>query len=273
MKCSRHLAWIGLMAGWGGLALAEVPGAGGLDRRIESAFVESAVFQTHLRSEAIRAVSADGVVTLTGRVGNPCGKSLAQEYFGAFPGVLGIHNRIEVTLEGGERADAWVRSKVQCLLALHRRGGEPELQVDFRDGVISLSGLVTGEARLATALAYAADVDGVLRVTHEMRVAPATPEVVRGPVREEDSPSITAEVRVALKMHRSTSGLTPWVQTVQGVVTVSGFARSSDEIEHVSRIASDIRGVKNLVNRMVIATAEGPVLRPTPVRGLRVVIQ
>jgi hypothetical protein len=47
------------------------------------------------------------------------------------------------------------------------------------------------------------------------------------------------------------------------------MARSMGEIERVSRVASDIRGVKGLLNRM---TLEGSAVRPSPVTGLRVVI-
>ncbi len=262
------LAW--LTGSWLALS-ADDSGAGHSDRRIESLFVNSAVYRTQLKGDQVRAIADGGVVTLSGRVSQLSGKALAQELLLALPGVQRVNNQIEVVLEGGERGDAWVRSKVGSLMALHRRAAGGDIEVGFRAGVLTLSGTVADEAQIAVASAHAADVYGVERVVNEIRLVSTPAEGVVPPPGEVDDPSITAQVRVLLKMHRSTAGLDPKVHTVDGVVTVEGVAPTLGEIERVSQVASDLRGVKSLLNRMTLAPAVGGTIRPQRVTGLRVV--
>jgi osmotically-inducible protein OsmY len=250
---------------------ADASGVSHADRRIETMFVESAVYRTQLKGDQVQAVAAGGVVTLTGRVSHLSGKALAQELLLALPGVKRVDNQIEVVLEGGEHGDAWVRSKVCSLLKLHRRAAGRDIEVGFRAGVLTLSGTVANEAQIAVASAYAADVYGVERVVHEIRVVPTPADVVPPPAGEVDDPSITAQIRVLLKMHRSTAGLDPKVRTTDGVVRVEGVASTLGEIERVSQVASDLLGVKGLLNRMTLTSAVGATVRPPPVTGLRVV--
>lgn len=272
LKTSHGIAGFGFVVAWCNLLQAAVPGSGEADRRLESRFMESVVYKIHLKGERIQMASVAGVVTLTGQVTNPSAKSLALELLMVLPGVQRVDNRLRVVLEGGERGDAWIRSKVKSLLAIHRRGKGPDAEVDFRGGVLTLSGTAENEDQIAMASAYAADVDGVERVIHEIQVAPFSTGTTEPLVGEVDDPSITAQVRVALRMHHSTSRLHPQVQTIHGMVTVGGIAQSTGEIERVSWVVSDIRGVKGLLNRMTVMPLAGAKVRPSPVGGLRVVI-
>ena len=72
-----------------------------------------------------------------------------------------------------------------------------------------------------------------------------------------DDASITAQVKVALLSHHSTSAVNTKVATSEGVVTISGIAKNDAEKVLVSKLASDINGVKSVINNMTIA---GPVL-------------
>ena len=91
-------------------------------------------------------------------------------------------------------------------------------------------------------------------------------------MRTNYSASITAQVKVALLLHRSTSSVNTKVGTIDGVVTVSGVAKNAAEKTLVTKLATDISGVKSVVNNMTIA----PVLSesgvtPARVEDLRVV--
>lgn len=222
------------------------------DDRIESSFSKSYAYTTHLKNDAIKAVSHDGVVTLTGQVDNPSHKDLAQETVANLPGVRRVDNRLRVKLEGTEKSDTWIQAKVRSVLALHRNVGGSSTQVDIKDGVITLRGLATSEAQRELLSEYTEDVDGVLRVINVMTVAkrPAKPnEMV---VVAIDDASITAQVKVALRSHRSTSALSTKVETTEGVVTVSGTARNLAEKTLVSKLAADILGVKSVINTMTL---------------------
>jgi osmotically-inducible protein OsmY len=68
-----------------------------------------------------------------------------------------------------------------------------------------------------------------------------------------DDASITAQVKVALQSHRSTSSVNTKIGTADGVVTVSGIAKNVAEKTLVSKLATDITGVKSVVNNMTVA--------------------
>ncbi|HWS15338.1 MAG TPA: BON domain-containing protein, partial [Candidatus Methylomirabilis sp.] len=68
--------------------------------------------------------------------------------------------------------------------------------------------------------------------------------------------SITAQVKMTLLNHRSTSAVSTKVKTKNGVVTVSGNAGNAAEKALVTRLASDVHGVKNVTNRMTITGAK-----------------
>ena len=67
-----------------------------------------------------------------------------------------------------------------------------------------------------------------------------------------DDASITAQVKLALLYHRSTSAIKTKVKTEEGVVMISGKAQNAAEIDLVTKLARDINGVKDVQNRMTI---------------------
>ena len=67
-----------------------------------------------------------------------------------------------------------------------------------------------------------------------------------------DDASITAQVKMALLFHRSTSAVTTTVKTKRGVVTLGGKAGNAAEKDLVTKLVDDINGVKSVDNRMTI---------------------
>jgi osmotically-inducible protein OsmY len=242
-----------------------------MDDQIVSAFCESYTFKTYLVHHAINTICQGGVVTLTGQVSQESDKYLAQETVASLPGVKGLDNRLTVSREGAEKSDASLKAKVIRLLALHGQGTGGSTQVDSKDGVITLSGVAASEAQMELVSQYAADTQGVLGITNLMTVAQA-PAIPFAPVREPiDDASVTAQVRLTFLSHRSTATVHARVDTKDGVVTLSGLARSADEKTLAARVATDLNGVQGVVNNMIIAAAAGTGVRPRPVLNLRVV--
>ena len=242
------------------------------DDRIESSFSKSYAYKIYLKDDAIKTESRNGVVTLTGQVNEASHKYLAQETVAGLPGVRRVDNRLEVKLEGTEKSDAWIRAKVRSVLALHRNVSGSGTQVDIRDGVITLRGVATSEAQRELATEYAEDVHGVLRVTNVMTVVKTPARADDRAIETTDDASITAQVKVALLLHRSTSSVNTKVGTTDGVVTISGIAKNAAEKTLVTKLASDISGVKSVVNNMTIAPAvSASGVRPARVGNLRVV--
>ena len=98
---------------------------------------------------------------------------------------------------------------------------------------------------------YARDVEGVKAVNNEMSVTrnPKTPQTISEKI---DDASITAQVKMTLLYHRSTSALNTKVETKRGVVTLSGKAGNEAELILASKLANDVYGVTGVENRMTV---------------------
>jgi len=233
------------------------------DDRILSSFNKSYAYKTFLKDDAIRTESKNGVVTLTGQVNDASHKYLAQEALAGLPGVRQVDNRLEVSLDGAEQSDTSVRATVRSVLALHRKLSDCGAEVDIKDGVITLRGVATSETQKELATEYAGDVRGVLRVTNVMTVVQGPAKGQRTEAESVDDASITAQVKLALRSHHSTSSVNTKVQTTGGVVTVTGVAKNEAEKTLVTKLATDITGVRGVVNNMTIPQ-ELPVGVATP---------
>jgi osmotically-inducible protein OsmY len=158
------------------------------------------------------------------------------------------------------------------VLGLHRKVSGNKTEVDIQDGVITLRGIATSEAQKDLATEYAEDVKGVLRVTNMMTVVVVQTKTVETPIETIDDTSITAQVKVALLAHRSTSSLNTKVGTTDGIVTVNGVAKNLAEKTLVTKLATDISGVRSVVNNMTFAPAVSRSgVRPAPPVNLRIV--
>jgi hyperosmotically inducible protein len=68
---------------------------------------------------------------------------------------------------------------------------------------------------------------------------------------------ITTKIKTELAGHKSVSALKTHVETSDGIVTLTGSARSDAEKELVERYARDVQGVKEVDNRIAIAGEQG----------------
>jgi hypothetical protein len=63
---------------------------------------------------------------------------------------------------------------------------------------------------------------------------------------------ITAEIKLALLTHHSTSAFSTKVRTDQGIVTISGRAKNEREKQLAGKLAGEIHGVTAVINLMSI---------------------
>lgn len=226
------------------------------DARIESSFKKTHVYMAYLKDEKIAVSSNDGTVTLTGSVADVNHKPMAEHIAAALPGVKSVNNRIEIIGEPiPEKSDAWISSRVMATLTFHRNVSARNTVIETKDGVVTLKGEASSSAQKELTAEYAEDVEGVKDVKNEMTVA-AAPEKPGQTVAEKiDDASITAQVKMTLLFHRSTSALKTKVDTNDGVVTLSGEAKNGAERDLVAKLVNDINGVNRVVNNMTIDTA------------------
>jgi len=223
-----------------------------MDDRIESTAKKSYVFKTYLKDDDIKIQSRDGAVTLTGIVSEEYHKSLAQETVAGLPGVKSVDNRLEVKGEPPTpNSDAWLRDKVKVTLLFHRSVSAGTTEVDVKDGIVTLRGDAASQAQKDLTTEYAKDVEGVKDVNNEMTVT-KTSKKTRTLGEKIDDASITAQVKMTLLYHRSTSALNTSVTTKKGVVTLGGKASNAAELNLATKLANDVNGVKGVKNRMTI---------------------
>ena len=222
-----------------------------VDDRIESEFRKTYIYETYLKDDAVRAKVREGVFTLTGQVNEVGHKYLAQEAAASLNGVKTVINSLLVKQEGTEKSDSWIKAKVQSILTFHRNVSGRNIEVLVKDGALTLQGLASSEAQRDLATEYASDVDGVVSVTNRMTVTSGTEPVSQVATKIDDA-SITAQIKTAFLLHRSTSSVGTMVVTREGAVTLSGIAKNAAEKVLVTKLATDIRGVTGVINIMTI---------------------
>jgi osmotically-inducible protein OsmY len=225
------------------------------DDRVETSFKKTYVYKTYLKDEHIKISSKDGAVTLSGDVYNETHKPMAQDVAEALPGVTSVDNRIEVK-GPAKNSDKWVSMKVKTALVFHSNVNAHKTEVYVKDGIVTLKGEAANQAQKELTAEFAKDVEGVKSVNNEMTVA-ANPEKPGETVGENvDDASITAQVKMTLMSHRSTGVLRTKVETNDGVVTLGGKARNAAEKDLVTKLVSDVHGVKKVVNNMTVEEAK-----------------
>ena len=129
-------------------------------------------------------------------------------------------------------------------------------EVDTKDGIVTLKGDAANQAQKDLTTEYAKDVEGVKDVRNEMTVSKTSKKTDRTAGEKVDDASITAQVKMALLFHRSTSALKTKVTTKHGVVTLSGKAGNAAEKDLVTKIVDDVKGVKSVKNQMTIGESK-----------------
>jgi osmotically-inducible protein OsmY len=232
--------------------------ASGTDDQIESTAKKTYVFKTYLKDDNIKMQSKDGLVTLTGTVSEPSHKTLAGETVAGLPGVKRVDNKLEEK-DGvpAAKSDAWLITKVKTTLLFHSNVNAIGTEVLAENGIVTLRGEATSVAQKDLTTEYVMDVEGVTKVNNEMTVVDAAKTEKSAVTKKADTmgeaiddTSITALVKVTLLNHRSTSALKTTVKTEKGVVTLEGNASRAAAKDLAGKFASDVRGVKKVINNM-----------------------
>ena len=234
------------------LAISMPVQASKMDDGIESSARNSYVFKTFLQTDDIKIHSLNGAVTSTGTVSGEPHKFLAREAVANLHGVKSVDNRLEVKGERpAENSDAWLKMKVKATLLLHSSVSGVKTEVnDVKNGIVTLRGEADSQAQKELTTEYAKSVEGVKDVKNEMTVSGAKTSRTVG--RDVDDASITAQVKMILLYHHSTSALNTSVTTDNGVVTLGGKATSATEKELTTKLVNDINGVKRVKNLMTV---------------------
>ena len=150
----------------------------------------------------------------------------------------------------GEKIDDTIIT-TQVKMALIKDSSTSTLGADVStsNGVVLIQGTVLNNIERDMTTKVAASVQGVKSVQNEMKVTNEQTSTVAE--RLEDS-AITTKVKMALTVHAATGALRTSVTTTDLVVTVTGKAKNKAEKELVTKVIEDVKGVKKVVNNMIV---------------------
>lgn len=123
-----------------------------------------------------------------------------------------------------------------------------DIQINCRDGVVTLTGTVASEPHLLLAAETVAALPGVKSVNNKLEVVGGTPE-------KSSDIWIRSRVNTMLMFHRNLDGANTEVGVKDGLVTLHGEAGSQAEKGLTSEYVKDVEGVKDVDNKMTVATA------------------
>ncbi len=253
MSMNRNVSWLCAVAVSSMIVASPSLRANEADDQIETSFKNTYIYTKYLKDDAVKAKANEGVVTLTGTVAEEFHKDLAQDTAASLPGVVRVDNQLATKEEAATaKSDVWIGRKVKLALLFRRNVDAGQTTVVVKDGVVTLSGVADSAAQRELTTEYAKDIDGVKEVKNVMTVAAAPEPVARTAAEKIDDASITAQVKMALLTHRSTSSTKTKVVTRDGEVVLTGIAKNEAEKALVSKLVNDIKGVTGVKNQMTV---------------------
>ncbi len=136
---------------------------------------------------------------------------------------------------------AFVQSDVNNLL--------PKVGVEVHEGRVLLTGVVQKVDHRVEAVRLAWQPRGVKEVINEIQVAEKPSAKIWG-----QDAWITAQVKGQLLKAKNVRSVNYSVETVNGTVYLIGLANSQAELEEATRVASIVKGVKQVISHIRIAS-------------------
>ncbi|GAA0368889.1 BON domain-containing protein [Bowmanella denitrificans] len=149
---------------------------GAKDAWIDGKAETTLLLNTNLNSFDINTDVKDGVVVLTGKVDSEVDKSLASELIESLDGVNKVDNRLEVMSKDkpSEMAQTLTDSKVVAVvktrLLIESEVTGTDINVDAKQGVVTLEGTVASDAERDLAITIAKNTSDVKKVVDKLEV-------------------------------------------------------------------------------------------------------
>jgi hyperosmotically inducible protein len=146
---------------------------------------------------------------------------------------------------GCSASDAGITTAIKTELAADDEVKAYQIDVDTKEKIVTLTGTVD-TARAKTRAAEIARLQkGVFQVIDNVTVTPAAPPPI-------PDAALTAAVKTKLLADTATSGLKINIDTLDGVVTLSGDVRSQTEKDVAVRLTRETTGVREVNDRLTV---------------------
>jgi osmotically-inducible protein OsmY len=226
----------------------------GSDVRLRTAVIRQLDWSPEVDGSAIGVTARAGIVTLTGFVDTYAGKLTAERIVKRLRGVRGVANDIVVRLRV-DRTDADIARDAVLALKLMPTAVD-DVQVSVHNGRITLTGIVEWMYLKQGAEDLVRGVGGLRGVFNHIEVRPQT---APGDVRR----------RIARALHETADvdARKITVKIEDGLVTLTGTARSWMQREAAERAAGAAPGVLDVRNELVVEPLELLELGPDELEG------
>ncbi len=149
-------------------------------------------------------------------------------------------------------SDIGITTAVKTKLAADDTVKAYKIDVDTKEGVVTLTGNVETAEVKSHAVEVARNTKGVTSVVDQLSVAP--PPVATSGIKEVlTDTAITTAVKAALLADPVSSGLKVHVDTSNAVVTLTGTISSDEEKTRAEDVAKATAGVSSVVNNLTVS--------------------
>lgn len=229
------------------------------DARREAQIWTSYALSPHLRGFDISVDVSGNRAVLTGKVQDQIEKELAEQIALGVDGIARVDNQLTVDGNaqrvarkpnerdfGATMSDASITASVKSKLLWSEATDGLKINVDTRDGRVTLAGTADTVDGKNAATRLARNTDGVLSVDNRIQVDPNYKRGTDLAEQEVSDAWLTTRVKSSLLTSRGVDGLDIAVETKNGVVYLSGEVDSSAERALAVELADNIRGVKKV---------------------------
>ena len=223
--------------------------------------------------------SSSGAVTLSGSVDSDADRGEAVTIARATEGVTAVNDNLRVQpqpvattgtvkdtsdvkndareIKNDAREildDSWITMKIQSKFFLDDDVRARNIDIDTKDGTVTLKGSVESEGERQQALSIARATDGVTMVHDSLAVGRAKPRT-HGPDNAIDDAWITMKIQSKYFIHDEIKSRKVDVDTRKGVVTLNGSVPSDTARGAAEVIAQDTDGVSRVINHLKVEPA------------------
>jgi hyperosmotically inducible protein len=140
--------------------------------------------------------------------------------------------------------DAAITASIKTKLTLEKDTKARQINVETQKGIVQLNGFVDSSEARTEAEEIAAATDGVKQVRNNLEVRSA--DRAAGVVV--DDAMLTGKVEAALAADKRTSALRVDIESHDGEVQLSGFAKSQTEKDAAATVARSVEGVRTVTS-------------------------
>ena len=149
--------------------------------------------------------------------------------------------------------DAKITSRIKAALARDQAVSALNIRVSTENGVVKLTGNAKSPAEVDRAVSLAKGAEGVGSVQNEIQIGTRTTSEKTGITQKSKDALITTKVKAKLAKDADVSAMKIRVKTTNGIVHLSGQAKSIDEANKAVEIAQATDGVASVRNEINVS--------------------